>query len=109
MPQLYMLTLPGLDVKSDWRAVHDRLLDDFDEIEDVLATTMAGTLLILYRGAPDVDGWLDGVSEAVLSRRLSVARRRLHSHSDRERRRASGPKARPDRPIEPKPIEKGHV
>jgi hypothetical protein len=37
MPQRYMLTLPGLDVKSDWSAVHDRLLDDFDEIEDVLA------------------------------------------------------------------------
>jgi hypothetical protein len=82
MPQLYMLTLPGLDVKYDWRAVHDRLLDDFDEIEDVLTTTMAGTLLILYDGDPKVDGWLDGVSEAVLSSRLSAARRRLHSHSD---------------------------
>jgi hypothetical protein len=35
MPQLYMLTLPGLDVRSDWRAADDRLLDDFDEIEDV--------------------------------------------------------------------------
>jgi hypothetical protein len=80
MPQRYMLTLPGLDVKSDWSAVHDRLLDDFDEIEDVLATTMAGTLLILYGGNPDVDGWLDRVSEAVLSRQLSPGRRRPHSH-----------------------------
>lgn len=44
-------------MKSDWRAVHDRLLDDFDEIEDVFATTMAGTLLILYGGDPDVDAW----------------------------------------------------
>ena len=43
MRQLFMLTLPGLDLTSDWRAVHDRLLDDFDEIEDVLVTTMAGT------------------------------------------------------------------
>ena len=82
MQQLYMLTLPGLDVKSDWRVVHDRLLDDFDEIEDVLATTMPATLLILYGGEPEVDGWLDGVSEAVLSRRLSAGRRRLHSHND---------------------------
>jgi hypothetical protein len=81
MPQLYMLTLPGLDVKCDWRAVHDRLLDDFDEIEDVLATTMAGTLLVVFRGDPDVDGWLDGVSEAVLSRQLSAGRRRLHGHN----------------------------
>ena len=82
MPQLYMLTLPGLDVRSDWRAVHDRLLDDFDEIEDVLATTMPATLLIVYGGDPEVDGWLDGVSEAVLSRQPSVGRRRLRSRSD---------------------------
>ena len=29
MPRLYMITVPGLEVKSDWRTVHDRLLDDF--------------------------------------------------------------------------------
>ncbi len=72
MPQLYMLTVPGLEVASDWRVVHDRLLDDFAEIEDVLATTMAETLLIAYYGVPDVDGWLEGVTEAVLTRRLKA-------------------------------------
>ena len=35
--KLYSVTLPGLDVRSDWRTVHDRLLDDFPAIEDVLA------------------------------------------------------------------------
>jgi len=40
---------------------------------------MAGTLVILYGGDPDVDAWLDGVSEAVLSRRLSAGRGRVHS------------------------------
>jgi hypothetical protein len=59
MPQLYMLTVPDLEVTSDWRAVHDRLLDDFGQIEDVLATTMPETLLITYHGVSDVDGWLE--------------------------------------------------
>ncbi len=74
MPQLYMLTVPGLDVKSDWSGVHDRLLDDYPDITDVLATTMTATLLIVYEGAADLDGWLHGVEQAVLSRRLSAAR-----------------------------------
>jgi hypothetical protein len=33
-------------VKLDWAAVHDRLLDDFPQVTDVLATTMTATLLI---------------------------------------------------------------
>ena len=71
--KLYSLTLPGLNVRSDWRAVHDRLLDDFSAIDDVLPTTMVGTLLIVYRGSADVDGWLGSIDEAVLSRRLRSA------------------------------------
>ena len=74
MPQLYMITAPGLQVKSDWAAVYDRLLDDFPQVTDVLATTMTETLLIVYEGDADVDAWLDGVSDAILSRRISAAR-----------------------------------
>jgi hypothetical protein len=74
MPRLYMLTVPGLDVASDWAAVHDHLLDDFPAVTDVLATTMSGTLLIVYDGNADIDGWLAGVSEGVLSRRATAAR-----------------------------------
>jgi hypothetical protein len=47
MPRLYMITVPGLEVKSDWRIVHDRLLDDFPLVDDVLPTTTPETLLIL--------------------------------------------------------------
>ena len=70
MPRLYMITVPGLEVKSDWRIVHDRLLDDFEKVDDVLATTTPETLLIVYRGRARVDEWLDGMSEAVLLRRM---------------------------------------
>jgi hypothetical protein len=75
MPRLYMITVPGLNVKLDWAAVHDRLLDDFPQVIDVLATTIAATLLIVYEGDADIDGWLAGVSDGILSRRISAAGR----------------------------------
>jgi hypothetical protein len=76
MPQLLMLTVPGLEVKSDWAAVHDWLLDGFPRITDVLATTMTGTLLIVHEGDAEVDAWLDGISEAILIRRPTATGRR---------------------------------
>jgi hypothetical protein len=72
MSRLFMLTVPGLEVASDWGAVHDRLLDDFPGVTDVLATTMTATLLIVYEGDADVDAWLEGISDGILSRRLSA-------------------------------------
>jgi hypothetical protein len=76
MPQLYMITVPGLDVKSHWAVVHDRLLDAFGHVSDVLPTTMPSTLLIVYQGVPDADAWLRLVSETLLSRRLQTGARR---------------------------------
>jgi hypothetical protein len=69
MPRLYMITVPGLQVKSDWRVVRDRLLDDFPKVKDVLPTTTPDTLLIVYRGRAHVNEWLDAMSETVLIRR----------------------------------------
>lgn len=56
----------------DWAAVHDRLLDDFPGITDVLASTMTATLLIVYEGDANVDAWLEGISDGILSRRISA-------------------------------------
>ena len=84
MPRLYMITMPGLEVKSDWRIVHDRLIDDFSEVDAVLPTTTPETLLIVYRGRAYADEWLDAMSEAVLLRQMqangkrSRPGRRLH-------------------------------
>ena len=80
---LYSLTLPGLDVPSDWRAVHDRLLDDFPAIDDVLPTTMAATLLVVYRDFAQVDRWLRSVDEAVLGRDVLGSRLRAASEKSR--------------------------
>jgi hypothetical protein len=67
--KLYSITLPGLEVPSDWRPIHDRLLDDFPAIDDVLPTTMAGTVVIVYRGPPRVEGWLESIDAAILGTR----------------------------------------
>jgi hypothetical protein len=75
MARLYQITVPGLDVRSDWRVVHDRLLDDFTGVGDVLATTIPETVLIVYRGKPEIDGWLESVNGSVLARR---AGRQIH-------------------------------
>ena len=85
MPRLFMITVPGLQVKSDWEAVHERLLDEFPQVTDVLATTMTATLLIVHQGDADIDAWLDGVSDAILSRRLSAARGARPNPSDSSR------------------------
>jgi hypothetical protein len=80
--KLYMLTLPRLDVRSDWRTIHDRLLDDFAAVDDVLPTTMPETLLIAYRGRAEVDGWLDSIDEAISGRRLRTRRRPTAATND---------------------------
>ena len=69
MPRLYMITVPGLEVKPDWLPIHDRLLDEFPEVTDVLPTTIPETLLIVYEGRAEVEAWLHGVSDAVQARR----------------------------------------
>jgi hypothetical protein len=73
MAKLCMITVPGLDVRSDWAVVHDRLLDDFPRISDVLATTIPETLLVVHAGRADIDAWLTGVSEAILARRRNTS------------------------------------
>jgi hypothetical protein len=67
MQRLCQITVPGLEVASDWRLVHDRLLDEFPEVTDVLATTMKGTILILYQGSGDSCAWLETISETILN------------------------------------------
>ncbi|MEA2145514.1 MAG: hypothetical protein QOG59_1101 [Solirubrobacteraceae bacterium] len=100
MPRLFMVTVPGLNVASDWAAVHDRLLDDFPQVTDVLATTMTATLLIVYEGDAHIDAWLEGVSAGILSRRMSAAtaaRARLPTGHG-ARRRMSAPQRASERP-----------
>jgi hypothetical protein len=84
MPNLCLITVPGLKVSSDWRLVHDRLLDEFPEVTDVLATTIKETILVVYEHAAPGDSgrWLDTVSETLLHRRKrnGTPRRVMENH-----------------------------
>jgi hypothetical protein len=73
MSHLSILTVPGLDVRSDWRGVHDRLLNEFPAVTDVLATTMPETLLIVHDDEPD-SAWIDIAAATVLVSRRQRAR-----------------------------------
>jgi hypothetical protein len=102
MPRLYMITVPGLEVKSDWRIVHDRLLDDFPLVDDVLPTTTPETLLIVYRGRAHVDEWLDALAEGVLATRPEpgphpTSPRPREHHHDRRDSSTHPPRIHPDR------------
>jgi hypothetical protein len=80
MQNLCQITLPGLEVAADWRLVHDRLLDEFPQVTDVLATTMRGTILIVHEAPADADAWLETVSETILDfRHIGPATASRHS------------------------------
>jgi hypothetical protein len=57
--QRLWITVPGLSVKRDFTAARRRLLAEFPDIQEVIATTAPGTLLVLSCGPEDVDAWLD--------------------------------------------------
>jgi hypothetical protein len=59
MQKLCRITVPGLSVKRDFTAARRRLLAEFPDIQEVVATTAPETLLVLCAGREDVDAWLD--------------------------------------------------
>jgi hypothetical protein len=65
MQQLCRITIPGLLVSRDFEEVRRRLLCDFPNIQEVVATTAPGTLIVLCRGGEDVDAWIDAVYDLV--------------------------------------------
>jgi hypothetical protein len=58
MQKLCRITIPGLVVKRDFTAARRRLLAEFPGIEEVIATTAPGTLLVLFFGPEDLHAWL---------------------------------------------------
>lgn len=58
MQKLCRITVPGLSLTRDFTAARRRLLAEFPDIQEVIATTAPGTLLVLCAGPADVDAWL---------------------------------------------------
>jgi hypothetical protein len=81
MHTLCRITVPGLSVKRDFTAARRRLLAAFPDVQEVVATTAPGTLVVVSCGPEDVEGWLDTLDplttgEAPRTRRLRRRRRR---------------------------------
>jgi hypothetical protein len=58
MQTLCRLTVPGLSIKQDFTDARRRLLAAFPDIQEVLATTAPGTLIVVSAGPEDVEAWL---------------------------------------------------
>jgi hypothetical protein len=80
--QKLWITVPGLSVKRDFTAARRRLLAEFPDIQEVIATTAPGTLLVLSCGPEDVDAWLNTLD--------SLATRELRKTGGLRRRRGGG-------------------
>jgi hypothetical protein len=83
MQRLCRITVPGLSMKQDFKAARGRLMRDFPTIEEVIATTAPGTVLILASDPIDVRGWQDALlsvssAEARAGRFRLVPRRAPH-------------------------------
>jgi hypothetical protein len=83
MQRLCRITVPGLSMKQDFKAARARLMSDFPTIEEVIATTAPGTLLILASDPIDVRGWQETIrsvntAEARASRFRLAPRRPGH-------------------------------
>ena len=63
--KLYMVTVPGLRVTSDFASVRDRLLDDCPGVLDVLPTTIKATRV-------NLDAWLERAGDEVVWRHRSA-------------------------------------
>lgn len=65
MQRLCRITVPGLAITRDFGAARERLLAQFPNIEEVIATTTPGTLLVLSSGPDELDAWLESLAETV--------------------------------------------
>lgn len=83
MQRLCRITIPGLSMKQDFKAARGRLMSDFPTIEEVVATTAPGTLLILASEPVDVRAWEESIrsvsnAEARAGRFRLIPRGRPH-------------------------------
>ena len=68
MQRLCRITVPGLSVERDFTAARQRLLTEFPNIDEVIATTAPGTLLVLASGRADVEAWVEALIDSVTTR-----------------------------------------
>jgi hypothetical protein len=75
MQRLCRITIPALAIESDFTAARERILSDFPNVHEVVATTAPGTLLLIYAGADEADAWYSALLDSIATRHVSTQRR----------------------------------
>jgi hypothetical protein len=77
MQRLCRITVPALSIKSDFAAARLRMLTDFPNVHEVVATTAPGTLLVVYSGPDDADAWYEALLDSIATSQVRNPRRLL--------------------------------
>jgi hypothetical protein len=78
MHRLCRITVPGLSIESDFAAARERLLAEFPNVHEVIATTAPATLLVLYSGCAEADAWVDALLDSNQTGQVKANRRLLN-------------------------------
>jgi hypothetical protein len=78
MQRLCRITVPGLSLESDFAAARERLLAEFPNVHEVIATTAPATLLVLYCGRAEADAWVDALLDSTQTGQVKASRRPLN-------------------------------
>lgn len=88
MQRVCRITVPGLSMKQDFKAARARLMREFPTIEEVIATTAPGTVLILAGDPIDVRAWQEAI-RSVSNAEARAGRFRLAPRGPRHRDQAA--------------------
>jgi hypothetical protein len=75
MQRVCRITVPALSIDSDFTGARERILSDFPNVREVVATTAPGTLLLVYAGADEADAWYTALLDSIATRHASTRRR----------------------------------
>ena len=75
MQRLCRITVPALSIKSDFTAARRRMLSDFPNVHEVVATTAPGTLSVVYSGPDEADAWYNALLGSVATTKMRTPRR----------------------------------
>jgi hypothetical protein len=78
MQRLCRITVPGLSIESDFAAARERLLAEFSNVHEVIATTAPATLLVLYSGQAEAEAWVDALLDSTRTGQVKAHQRLLN-------------------------------
>jgi hypothetical protein len=70
--RLYEITVPGLEIESEFTDVRRSLIAAFPRVVEVSPVCPSGTVRIAYVGEDEIDAWCETLSRAVALRRRAL-------------------------------------